>query len=75
MAIIDCPQGIVLIAQDGVKDDAERRFGGKIAAMICRPSHRPAKPACTPAAGRGLSAGAKSLRKSDQWVCRLAARG
>ena len=21
-------------------------FGGKIAAMICRPSHRPAKPAC-----------------------------
>jgi len=25
---------------------ASDRFGGKIAAMICRPSHRPAKPAC-----------------------------
>jgi hypothetical protein len=42
---------------------ASDRFGGKIAAKIWRPSRRPAKPACTPAAGRGLSAGAKSLRK------------
>ncbi len=81
--------------------DASDRFGGKIAAMLCWPSHRrdcdagrracagydaldaarayppgpaprdAAKHARTPAAGRCLSAGAKSLWKSEQWVCRL----